>query len=439
MLKNDIRCLRDALAKQPQNELIDCAQRASFASLLSARLAVHGAGQNVLLAANSQFDSVMALVALDGAARQIVLCPPDLPDERRSIIAARTATDVIVTDAKLEPAGLVSPDSCVTDWILLTSGTSGVPKTVRHTFASLVAAIKPTNAPADSVVWATFYDTRRMGGLQVLLRAFLGGHTLVLSNAQETMAAFLARAGACGVTHMTGTPSHWRSALMSPAIGLVAPRYIRLSGEIADQAVLDALKLAFPAATLVHAYASTEAGVVFDVTDGQQGFPANFVDDLQDGYELRVVNGELHVRSVRTATAYVGDGEAALLDSEGYYHTGDIVERRGDRYFFAGRRGGIINVGGAKVHPEEVEAVINRQPGVRVAQVKAKTNPIVGSIVVADVVASDPSAIASLDSLRETILAACRAELAEYKVPVIVRFVADLPLSSNGKLKRPNG
>ncbi len=70
-----------------------------------------------------------------------------------------------------------------------------------------------------------------------------------------------------GVTHLTGTPSHWRRALMSPAIARIAPRYVRLSGEIADQAVLDRLKVQFPDAAIGHAYASTEAGVGFEVTD----------------------------------------------------------------------------------------------------------------------------------------------------------------------------
>ena len=63
-----------------------------------------------------------------------------------------------------------------------------------------------------------------------------------------------------------------------------------------------------------------------------------------------------------------------------------MVELRGDRYIFAGRRGGIINIGGLKVHPEEVEAVINRHPRVRMSLVRPKRSPITGAIVIADVV-----------------------------------------------------
>ena len=95
---------------------------------------------------------------------------------------------------------------------------------------------------------------------------------MILSSPDETTSAFLTRLGAYGVTHLSATPSHWRKALMSPAISAVKPRYVRLSGEIADQAVLDHLKVAFPKTPIGHAYASTEAGVGFEVNDGQEGF-----------------------------------------------------------------------------------------------------------------------------------------------------------------------
>ncbi len=96
-------------------------------------------------------------------------------------------------------------------------------------------------------------------------------------------------------------------------------------------------------------------------------------------------DGSLRIRSPRTASRYVG-GEANLFDADGFVDTGDILERRGERYYFVGRKGGIINVGGLKVHPEEVEAVINRHPRVRMSLVRPKQSPITGAIVVADVV-----------------------------------------------------
>src|SRR5207253_5002636 len=125
--------------------------------------------------------------------------------------------------------------------------------------AALTGAIAPLPADAPRPTWATFYDIRRYGGLQIFLRAMLAGASLVLSQPGEAIAAHLARLGAAGVTHISGTPSHWRGVLMSQIPPSFSPRYIRLSGEIADQAVLDGLKQAFPQAGIGHAYASTEA------------------------------------------------------------------------------------------------------------------------------------------------------------------------------------
>ena len=109
--------------------------------------------------------------------------------------------------------------------------------------------------------WATFYDIRRYGGLQIFLRALSGQGSLSLGGDGESVGSLLARFGAAGVTHISGTPSHWRKVLMSGEGCRIDPDYVRLSGEIADDAVLGALRALYPRARIEHAYASTEAGV----------------------------------------------------------------------------------------------------------------------------------------------------------------------------------
>jgi acyl-CoA synthetase (AMP-forming)/AMP-acid ligase II len=99
---------------------------------------------------------------------------------------------------------------------------------------------------------------------------------------------------------------------------------------------------------------------------------------------MKVADDTLWIRSARTAECYIGEGR--LVGRDGFVDTGDLIELRGDRYYFMGRRGGVINVGGLKVHPEEVEAIINRHPRVHMALVRARRNPVTGAIVVADVV-----------------------------------------------------
>ena len=223
---------------------------------------------------------------------------------------------------------------------------------------------------------------------------------------------------------------------MSGAAASFSPRYVRLSGEIADQAVLDGLAAAFPHASIGHAYASTEAGVGFSVDDGREGFPADLIGQNRDGVEMKVVDGSLRIRSRRTARAYIGSHAPPLTDTEGFVDTGDMVELRGDRYHFVGRRGGIINIGGLKVHPEEIEAVINRHDEVRMSRARSRKSPITGSIVVADVILADGCDMGSSGAIREEILAECRAQLAPHKVPAMIKFVSALDITAAGKLAR---
>ena len=217
---------------------------------------------------------------------------------------------------------------------------------------------------------------------------------------------------------------------MSPANALIQPAYVRLSGETADQAILDSLKARFPGVPVGHAYASTEAGVGFEVIDGLEGFPAAFLD-REGPVQMKIVDGTLRVRSPRAASEYIGG--AALLQ-DGWVDTTDMIEHRGDRCYFAGRTGGIINVGGLKINPEEVEAVINRHPGVALSRVFGRKSPITGAIVVADVVARD--AANDDKTFKEEILAACRDALPAFKVPAMLRFVERLELTAGGKLSR---
>src|SRR6202008_4987704 len=148
---------------------------------------------------------------------------------------------------------------------------------------------------------------------------------------------FLARCGSHGGTHISGTPTHWRSALMSPSAHLLRPEYVRLSGEIADQGILNHLHAFYSQARIGHAFASTEAGVAFDVNDGLAGFPVGYIDSIRDGVEIKIVDGSLRIRSPRLASRYIGT-QQPLVDEDGFVETGDIVERRSDRYYFVGRK-----------------------------------------------------------------------------------------------------
>ena len=197
-------------------------------------------GRSVILHVRDMALAAAALIDLDGWARRIVLCPPGWGPEQLESAARDAEAEAIVHDRLVAPIDLPIGAICAlplrnasarvralaTEWVLPTSGTSGPPKLVVHTLATLTGAI----ADAPRQEWATMYDIRRYGGLQIFLRAALTGTSLVLSSAQESTADFLARAASHRVTHISGTPSHWRRALMSGDAGLLQPEYVRLSG-----------------------------------------------------------------------------------------------------------------------------------------------------------------------------------------------------------------
>jgi acyl-CoA synthetase (AMP-forming)/AMP-acid ligase II len=432
-----------------------CAELLTGSSLFSRDYELQG--RSVMLALTSQLVATAALIELDGIARRVVLCPPDLSEEHFSYIIDTAEVDDVISDQKIVhpatprrlcfypcsrsriPMDVEKPSCSATEWILLTSGTTGRPKLVVHTLASLTAAIHPVINRDAHVVWSTFYDIRRYGGLQILLRAALTGASMVFSDSDESVADFLARAASAGVTHISGTPSHWRRALMSPAAALLQPQYVRLSGEPVDQAILNHLREVYPHARIGHAFATTEAGVAFAVNDELAGFPAEAISG-DPRVDMKIENETLRIRSNGTAQCYLGSDAPPLRDKDGFVDTKDIVELQDGRYQFKGRRDGVINVGGIKVHPEEVEAVISSHPEVQACLVHSRKSPITGALVVADVVLRGNSSNEERDlpAIREDILRHCRSSLPEYKVPVSVNVVAMLAIAASGKVMRQN-
>ena len=174
----------------------------------------------------------------------MVLCPPGVPKTDLAAIAKYAEVQAIVLDAdelipdfagstpvyriaSAAPAKQTHQEGRETEWVLLTSGTTGIPKMVVHRLASLLGPIDPAEHLENDVVWGTFYDIRRYAGLQTFLRSFLGNGSLLLSDQHESPADHLIRLATNSVTHMNGTPSHWRKAFMCREARGIMPRYVR--------------------------------------------------------------------------------------------------------------------------------------------------------------------------------------------------------------------
>lgn len=370
-------------------------------------------GSRLLLRPPGAKALVAALVALDGWAGEVRLEPESAGMADREGIVGRE--EVIDRCGSRESSG---PGATV--WVLSTSGTTGAPKQVGHTMASLSRTVR-SGERRRSLVWGLLYEPIRMAGIQVLLQAMLSGSEVVCPKPTRPIVDRLRFLKSAGVTALSGTPTMWRSVLQSGVASGWSLRQITLGGEIADQRLLDALSTAFPSARIVHIYAATETGALFSVSDGLAGFPLEYLESSAYGVRMRVV-GE-------TLQAHLPD--SALADTDGFVSTGDLVTIEGNRVLFRGRSSGTVNVGGAKVLPEEVEDVIRTHPDVLNALVASKPNPFSGAILTARVLLRR-EAIVSVADLRQWV----RERAPRHYVPATIDFVDDLQITPAGKAER---
>lgn len=373
------------------------------------------AGKTLVLHRLSPLDQLLRLIAGDGYCSRILLLPTNLDRE--------LAVELITKSLQL------SPLTDRTEWLLTTSGTTGIPKLVGHTLTSLCHRLKRDFATGRKFRWGLVYDLSRFAGLQVALQALFSGSELVLT-APDDFNTQLESLLSAEVNALSATPTYWRKLLMEGRIKECPLRQITLGGEITDKKLLDTLRQHFPSARIAHIYASTEAGVGFSVSDGQAGFPLTFLTEGIGNTLLRINEaGCLCVRSVVTPPGVPCED----LDADGYINSHDLVEVRGSRVYFSGRDSGTINVGGNKVYPERVEGVIREIPGVWDVRVFSKKNPFTGEIVVAEVVQAET---AQNEPLRNAILTHCQTQLEPWQVPALIYFVTQLDSMPSGKLSR---
>jgi acyl-CoA synthetase (AMP-forming)/AMP-acid ligase II len=316
-------------------------------------------------------------------------------------------------------------DAIAAQVIVATSGTSGPPKLVDHSWDSVLAAARLAEQ-WHGLAWLLVYDATRWAGIQVWVQVILTGGTLVVPASRDP--DVVARAlVAEQVAILPATPTLLRRLLTSADRSLLAqasPSRITLGGEAADGPLLDQTKAAFPAAKITQVYATTELGEVFRVADGRPGFPAAWLGrSLPGGARISTRrDGELLVQLSRDS-AEVG--------------TGDLVERRGDRFEFTGRRSDVIVVGGAKVFPKRVEEILRRVPGIAEARVYGLPSAITGELVAAEVVLTDPlPESASPDNIRTAALAVCRESLESHSVPRVLDIVKRIATTAAGKTPR---
>jgi len=304
---------------------------------------------------------------------------------------------------------------------LLTSGSTGRPKRIGHTLGSLTTVRGP-QAPR---VWLCPYSPGTYAWWQVVtLSLTQPGQDIVVIEPAE-LEIWPGIAAAHGVTAASGTPTFWRQAIYRDlqALTQVPLAQITLGGEPVDQAILDQLRGIFPTTRISWIYASSEVGASIVVHDGRAGFPREWLDrSAPDRPTISVDGDELVITS-----PFHGAG----LD--GPVHTGDRVEIVDDRVVITGRLDSDeINVGGSKISAGVVRNVLQSHPAVAWARVTSRRSPLVGRMVVAEVVLTAEArstgagnGTAPVDNA--ALVGWCATRLPDYGVPRLIRFLDEIP------------
>ncbi|HVS67724.1 MAG TPA: fatty acid--CoA ligase family protein [Mycobacteriales bacterium] len=432
---------------EPDRELLVTAERsltyadvATRARAVAAGLAAAGIDRFGVACA-TPVDTIVALVAASAIGAEPCVYPRCDLSNSELLATEFGHTTVLVSepDTGLAPARTVAsleqPASelggATEDPVLiLTSGTTGRPKGTRHRWSRLLAAAHPDRR-GGSRRWLLAYNLNQYAGLQVMLHVLGTGDTLVVPDSPQPRHA-LAAIQAHGVTHISATPTFWRFLLQllsgDPAGGVPALQQITIGGEAVSDELLDGLRRLFPDAQISQVYASSEFGSSVSVTDGRAGLPLSVLDRPAEApVHFRIVDGELQARSTVGMQGYHGSEDR----DEGWHSTGDLVAVEGDRIRFVGRTTEVINVGGVKVYPLPIEAMVAAVPGVVAAAVFGHPNPVTGSIVAVDVVGAEGI---DEDELKSAIRTAT-ASLPPAQRPRRIRIVEELNIANN-KVRR---
>ncbi len=285
---------------------------------------------------------------------------------------------------------------------LFSSGTTGTPKPLQHDLASVM---QRKRAGETGARWLLTYAPWRWAGLSVMLHVLKSQAILIVPDGlgPETLVRAAEQAGA---THVSLTPSFLRRMELTcgeQALRTLPLQQVTFGGEAATQPVLDTAGRLWPTARISHVYASTEAGDVCAVSDGKAGIPQSKLTGERFGF---TEDGELTI-----------DGRA----------TGDLWELRDGRYLFLGRRQEMINVGGAKVSPYEVESAALAIAGIIECRAYAVPSPLLGQVVALDYRG---------EADEKTALRTLREKLPKIAWPAQINRVDTIAMTDAGKTQR---
>jgi acyl-CoA synthetase (AMP-forming)/AMP-acid ligase II len=342
-------------------------------------------------------DVMVLLAASTAVGAEACVYRPDIEASLLDDYLSTFQQHVVISDRRLDPARAdaipiesLPADEPLPPWegpyptLILTTGTTGRPRGVRHDWARLVRSVRPAKEPPGAR-WLLAYNLNQFAGTQILLHVLKSRATLVVpesNQARDVVAAMRDHE----VTHVSATPTFWRlfiAHLDEEQASRLHLDQITIGGEAVPGPLLDSLRRLFPRVRISQIYAGTEFGSVGSVRDLRSGLPVSMLERDQDSeVQLRIRDGELYIRSRTNMLGYYGEPD---IEDE-WVPTGDLVEVDGDRIVFVGRSTDTINVGGVKVHPLPVEEAAAAAEGVKMVRAYGHPSPITGQIVALDVI-----------------------------------------------------
>lgn len=315
--------------------------------------------------------------------------------------------------------------------LLFSSGSTGAPKGILHSFPAVLEKFRTRRSKAVAIAFLTL---DHFGGINTLFHIVSNLGTVVTVH-RRSVDAICEAIQRHRVELLPTTPSFLNLLVHSDArarYDLGSLRTISYGTEVMAQATLDRLKLLFPAVKLQQTYGLSELGVLRTRSrpDGTL-----WLEVGGDGFQTKVVDGVLWIKSDYAMVGYLN--APSPFDDEGWFNTQDRVEVDGDYLKILGRTTDLINVGGQKVYPAEIEDVLIGLDNIQDAAVFGERHPLVGNIVVAWVVLATPE---DPEALRKRVRKACAAVLAPFKVPAkVLAVTADLYSPRLKKVRRPQG
>jgi acyl-CoA synthetase (AMP-forming)/AMP-acid ligase II len=314
--------------------------------------------------------------------------------------------------------------------ILSTGGTTGTQKLVLHDFASLLATVPVRSGRTRRTLPLMRFD--HIGGLDMAWRALAAGQTLIEPPSAISPETVAEAVESYRVEVLPATPSFLNLLLLSEAHlthDLGSLRIVPYGAEPMAEGLLDRLRSALPHAEFLQRFGTSETGTL-PVIQAGAGLRLN---PAKDGFEWKIVNDELWVLSPSRAIGYLSCA-ADGFEGSGWFRTGDLAERLPDGSIrILGRRGELINVGGEKVLPAEVEGILLTHPLVADCRVVPEANAVLGQVVSAEIVWLGPEIDAV--AVKRRICEHASTRLARHKLPVVVRLVGGIEATRN--LKKP--